>query len=84
MNYTIECYSKTTGACVGVLNLDPRDYLDYSTAEEAEEALVLNTPCPELPEYDDYDYSTPDSDEVEFDIPDEFWREWEEIKNIKI
>lgn len=78
MNYTVEMYSKTSGICLGVLNLDPRDYLEYSDSDEAEEAIVASLPCPEFPEDDE---NCNDLTDVDIDIPDEFWRDWDELKS---
>ena len=84
MNYTAEMYSKASGACLGVLDIDPRDYLEYPSMEEAEHAILSSLPCPEFPELDsDEDYNISSSDDVDIDIPDEFWRNWEELKEAK-
>lgn len=82
MNYAVEIYSKETGVCLGVIDLDPRDYLGYDSVEEAEHEIVSNMECPEftMDDYDEY-HAQVDSDHYEIDIPDEFWRDWEELKN---
>lgn len=77
MNITVDMYSKTTGLCLGVLGLDPRDYLEYETMEDVEDAIKENI---QIPEYADMDEDIEASD-IEIDIPDSFWREWEDFKN---
>lgn len=78
--YTVEMYSPVTGACLGVLTINPADYLEYDTAEEAEEAIIASFNSSDIIPSDDDEPSSVEND-VEIDIPDTFWEEWEILKS---
>ena len=59
-----------------VTNLDPIDYLDFDT-KEAVEAEIYDILADDV-DYGDYNLDVVEDDNLE--IPDEFWEEWERLK----